>query len=554
MLLPAPMGLPEETSEPAAVAPAEPKPTPPAGRLGVLVAWLRRADFDDAVIVTSLLALCVLVKLLWLTHVDIYWDAAAKWHFARQLSFANDFSHATWSHHMARFGVNLPAHLVQVLFGDSGRAYFIMPVAMHTLQALFVYLLARHFAGRGAGLLAALFMTFFTGMTRNASQLLPDGMVGTAAAMAGYAFVRFHEATGKARLRWLVAVAIGCVWAYAIKESSVLILPGFGLAIWLSRGRWPGFKEALIFSGIVGGYALLETLGFRIFTDYAHRLAIVNEEHGFYPPITFWGLFDRFARLDAPWQMLFWMWLLSAIYDLGSPNKARRLLVLLPVGYVFFLTFLVRSIDPILQWMSFKPRYMSPAGPFFVVGVAVTAAEALRRGWQYWPWTRLRELPQLLGRHAAAATFGLCLVLGVWSYRSERASFARHPLVELRRDAAIMNDAFRRNLPMVEDSDTPRGLYTIYGVYLKAKYLAQQDVATGGILPDIKQGVRHSKHGKKYAYILRDASAYGKGEMEELVEKGCGIKMSTKKSRIRISTDEKLPERCRAPKGEPIPR
>jgi hypothetical protein len=531
-----------------AVAPAAPAARDSALRRAI--AWLQSLDPVELLLVLVLIALCVLIKVLWLQDINIYWDAVAKWHFVRQWSYANDFSNEAWTHHMARFGVHVPVYLVQKVLGTATRVYYVVPVAMHTLQMLFVYLLGRHLAGRSAGVLGALLMIFFTGMTINASQLLPDGFVATVALMGGYAFVRFHEAEGKARPYWLLAVGLSCIWAYAIKESSVLLFPGFALAVLLSKRSW---KEAAILVGMIAAYGALETAAFNLFTNYSHRLAVVRQGHEPYPPITFWQLFDRFGELSASWQMLFWLWLAAVLYDLGSGDKRRRLLLLLPVGYVFLLTFMVRSINPIQQWLSAKPRYITPAGGFFVLGTALFVHDTVARAWTTW------RRPQWLGwveqrlPSFSVLAIVLCWATGLLFFIAERPSFDRHPLTELRREASIVNDAFRRNLPIVEDSSKPRGLYTLYGLFLQPKYLVQSDVAKGGILPNIKDGVRRSRRGKKYAYVLRDDSVYRRREMDELVKRGCAVVVRGRGG-INLNVDEKLPERCKAPRGKAIPK
>lgn len=537
----------------ATVNDASAPPPPPSKIVSLWEAargWLQGIDVDELTVIVSLLALCVLVRCLHLTQIDIYWDAGAKWQFARQWSFENDFSQAKWSHHMARFGVNVPAFFVQKVFGATTTTYYILPVAMHTLQALCVYMIARRLHGRVAGVIGVLFMTFFSGMTRNASQLLPDGIAGSTALLAGYFFLRFHEADGRARRRWLVASAFACIWTYAIKESAVLIFPGFGVAVLLSRRS---FKEASLFTGLIAGYALLETAGFRIFTLYPHRLAIVEEEHGFYPPMTFWELFDRFGKLDPPWQMLFWLWVASLVFDLGSSDKRRRLLALLPLGYVLVLTFMVRRVNPIQPWLSFKPRYMTPAAGFFVTAVAVFLGESLRRAWELIEWPKLRAWSQDVATHAGNYTLGLCVVLGAGAYQAARPDLPHHPIAMQRRDAKILNDAYRRNLPIVEDDyKNARGLKTIYAVFLQAKYLAQSTLAKPGWLPDTRDSVLVSKRGNKLAYLLRDDAAYGKGDLDRYVEDGCAV-VVTAKGRVVISATSKLPEHCKAPRGEVIP-
>lgn len=456
---------------------------------------------------------------------------------------------------MARFGVNVPAYLAQLLFGTGPGVYHVVPIAAFTLQMVFTYLLARHLAGRATGVLAALIMIFFTGMNRNASQLLPDGMVGTVAVMGGYALVRYHEASGAQARRWLVAVGLCCIWAYAIKESSVLLFPGFGLAILLSKRSW---KDALLFSAMLAVYALLETAGFRAFTQYAHRLAIVNEEHGQYPPTTFFGLFERFAKLGWPWGILFYAWVVAAVADVRSGDKRRHLLLLVAFGYVFFLTFLVRGIDPVMQWMAYKYRYMSPAGPFFILSIALALHDVARRVWSKvgpkLTWAPLRALSGSLATHPASVTLALCSLLGVVAFVAERPYLDKHPLPEMFRHAAILNDAFRRNLPIVQRAPVPRGLYTIYQVHLQPEYLVQSDLGDGRVLPDTKEGVRFLRSGKRYAYVLRDKSAYeDRKSLQRMIKQGCAVVITTPKSRLTLNVKRSLPKRCRAPKGGVLP-
>ncbi len=453
---------------------------------------------------------------------------------------------------MARLGVIAPTHLVQRLFGTATRSFHVLPLAMFTLQTLFVYLACRRLSGRTAGVLAASFMSLSTAMNRTASQLLPDGMAGAAVAIAGYCLVRFHEAEGPVRRRWLVGMALSCCWAYAMKESCALLLPGAGLAVLLSRRN---FKEALLFAALMAGYGALETLGFRLFTDYPHRLAVVQVKHGYYPPTTFFGLLDRFRKLEPAGQVLFWTWLTGALYHVGHPDKRRRLLLILPVGFIFFLTFLVRRIDPLTVWQSAKPRYMAPVMGVMVVGAAVFVAESLSRTLAQVHWRPLEGLRRAVARAPGPLTFCWCAMLGLIVYRSEREHLAEHPLVTQPRMARILNDAFRRNLPIIEDARNVRGLNTTYGVFLQPKYLVQSDVAHDGRLPNIQEGVRFTRIGnkKKHAYILRDATKYRGPELTDLVRSGCAVVVKAPGA-LKLNVDDKLPERCRAPRGKVIPR
>jgi hypothetical protein len=503
-------------------------------------------NFEEGLLLGSLGLLCVAVKLLWMTPVDVFWDAGAKWHFARQWFYANDFSHAHWSHHMARMGVNVPAYLAQLVLGTSPSVYYVVPIASFTVQTLFVYLLGRRLGGRAAGVLGALFMILSPGMSRTASQLLPDGIAGTAAVIAGYAFLRFHEEVGAKRGRWLVAAGLASCWAYAIKESSVLLFPGVVVAVWLSRRS---FKEAFGMAALLGGYGLLETACFRLFTPYAHRLAVVREEHGFYPPIQFWELFNRFSELDPSSKVLFWTWLVGVLYHLRSPDRRRRLVMILPLGFVFFLTFLVRRVDPIIPWQSFKPRYMAPAMSLMVVGASVFVTDVVQRAGAKLASAKLSRVAAYFAREPGHWTFILCLGIASSLFWRERPQLRWHPLVTLRRDSNILNDAFLRNLPIFERlrAGNPRALNTIYAVYLRPENLAKSDLAAGGRLPDIDQGVRLAKASKNFGYVLRDRSVYRRGELEALIEAGCAVEVSAG-GRVKLDARQILPPECKAPR------
>ena len=115
---------------------------------------LGKLDFGDVSVVLAVLALCVLIRWLRLQPIEYYEDEVSRWNFVRQWFYPNDFEHARWTHHMARFGVNGLVFLAQLLCGRGAAVYYVAPIASFALQVLFVYLSAKRLGGRGAALLA----------------------------------------------------------------------------------------------------------------------------------------------------------------------------------------------------------------------------------------------------------------------------------------------------------------------------------------------------------------------------------------------------------------
>jgi hypothetical protein len=525
---------------------------------GRLKAFSQAVDVHELGVIVTLLALCVLVRLLRLQPIEYYDDEVSRWHFVRQWSYQNDFSDAPWTHHMARFGLNVPLFFVRLLFGGGALTYYIWPVTSFALQVLFVYLIARRVHGRAAGVAGAILLSVFTGMDRGASQILPDAFSGTAMILFCYLLLRYQEATPERCLRWLIGSGLAFVWAYLIKESNLLLFPGAAAAVWLCRQR---FRDGLVFSGVLFAAVALETLAFRLLTNYGSRFAIVGEGHGDIPYIEFWQLFERFTRLEPAWQMLVWMWLPAALWLAASSDRRQQALVLVPAAFLFFLTFTVRSINPTMVWVRFYSRYLEPAAPMLVVAVALFAVEAGRRAWQNHAPGRIIDLPPRLARFSVPLVAVVCCLVGLLEYASSKDYLPHHPLRETRLISAIVNDAYRRNLPIVQlrskkrehEERKVRPLKLVYGIYLNDSALAESDLAKGGWLPNVLDGVRN---GKRYAYVVRDGRLYDQGKLEAWVERGCAVVLTEAKDQpgaargvpsLVLDQRHKLPGNCKPP-------
>jgi Dolichyl-phosphate-mannose-protein mannosyltransferase len=517
-------------------------------------------DADELFSIVALLALCVLVRLLRLQPIEYYDDEVSRWHFVRQWFHANDFHHAHWTHHMARFGVNVPLFFFLALLGRKASVYYVWPVVAFALQVLFVYLTTKRLGGRAAGVLAAILLSLFSGMDRGASQLLPDGMGGTGTILVCYLLVRYQEATFEQRLRWLVGAALAFFWAYEIKESNLLFLPGTALGVWLCRGR---FRDGVLFGAVLFGAIALETAGFRIFTDYSSRFAIVEESHGIATVKSFWNLFDRFTKLEQAWQMLLCSWGLSALWLLGTRDRRSLLLVIMPAAFVLLLTFMVRSTNPIVLWTRFFSRYFEPTAPLLIVAVALFLAEVGRRIWStHAPAKFSDRLAQLPGQPALLTAF-VCLLVGLAEYGTADSTLPNPSLIDARRISRITNDAYRRNLPIVQvhtprsepEERRVRSLKAVFGIYLDDRLIATSEGSKQDVLPEVLEAVRSTK---RHAYLIHDSRPYQPGQVESLIEAGCAVVVTEEKDYLNaapkvpslvLQTPEKLPARCKAPES-----
>ncbi|HXK16738.1 MAG TPA: glycosyltransferase family 39 protein, partial [Polyangiaceae bacterium] len=416
--------------------------------------WLL-ANWPDLLIVSTLVALFCFVHRR-LEAVEIGGDAIIKWQFVRQWSYANDLAHGKWDHHKARMGVNAITWIVQKLFGHGWRAYYVGPFFMAALQLPFVYLLGKRLSGRWVGVLAAFFVIYLGAVHRSASQLLPDGYVGTYAIVATYLFARFVEAEPGRGLGFLIATSIVGFAGYLAKETFCFFYPAFIVAVWLGRRR---VLDVLLTCGIWLAGLGLETLAYRFFTDYSSRLAIIKGTHlagaaeEETPTIGLEGLRGLFGRLDLDWDCLLGVGLLGAIWLLFFNRKSTtqgRAIALLGLSHVAALSVTSQI------WQNPRPRYMDPATPFAALCAAVVFGVLLLPLYEQlerWP------LVAKFGPAArpALASSWLVLIVGVAAVVTYRRQLEDPPfdgIAQGAKIAGLINAAYDRNLPIACD---PRG-------------------------------------------------------------------------------------------------
>jgi Dolichyl-phosphate-mannose-protein mannosyltransferase len=524
---------------------------------GGIRAWLFR--IQDVVIALSLGAVCLLRRIETLEPVNTGGDAATKWLFVRQWFYRHDFAHAEWNHHMTRFGVLVPAYFAQRIFGHGIRGYYAAPLCACVVQVIFVYACGKRLLGRFAGVLAALLLIYTSVMATAGSQLLPDLFTGTYGIVMTYLFLRYADAQGKARTAWLVASAVVAFIGYLAKETMVFFYPGMAIAIWLAARNAPGEPEArswkatlkplAVFFGVLLLGLALETLAYRVFTQYHSRAAIVvashigNSDEGGRPDTTFWKLFDRYLHIDKGWIVAFYVFLPCWLGLLGFAKNYRVRAVLSVVASFFFLlTFLVRSINPLLLWQRFMSRYLDPTAPFVELITALFVALVLQQLWQ----ERSAQFSVLdrAPRFGALIAAALCAALAFSSYASLKEDGQR-ALTTASELAEMANDTYARNLPIVirrprsGGASYARDILALYAIYIDPAALVRD-----GRMPSFEEAKRVSG---SVTYLVKSPRAYNMAKVNALLDAGCALEVRETTPTMTAAPWGTLPASCHAP-------
>jgi hypothetical protein len=320
------------------------------------------------------------------------------------------------------------------------------------------------------------------------------------------------------------------------------------LCVWLSKRS---IRDGLILTAIPIVAVGIETLIFALTTDYSSRLAIVEEAHG-QATTTFLELFERYVKLTQPWQMLLWMWVPSALGLLLTPEPRRRIILIVPACFLLFLTFLVRGVNPIILWTRYQPRYFDPVGPLFCAAIGLYFAETVRKLWGLYArasWQRFLQARPQVGVFCVPL---VCLLTSSVTFARGYGTLT-NTFDKIRNIRTIVNDAYRRNLPIVEKLPSPsaleetrvRSLKLVYGVYLKDELIATSEQTPEGTLPDILDAVHH---GHRYAFVVKNKAVYDDEQIERLIDQGCAVLLKERNKKLVLDRTSKLPPRCKAPR------
>jgi hypothetical protein len=378
---------------------------------------------------------------------------------------------------------------------------------------------------------------------RSASQLLPDGYQGTWAIIACYLYVRFLEAEGRTRQRYLLALGVASFIGYLAKETFVFFYPGFVLAVWLARRSW---RDVAWFCGILLAGLVLETAAYTIFTDYHSRWAIVRGTHLIEVDeaeveaagMRFADLFKRFDELHNATKYLLFFSLGAALWLAvlrEEPKPLGRGVALVGISYVFFVTFAIRSIRPLDVLQGFDPRYMEPATPLMGVWAGSFLAVVAGRLWST-PSSRSRLLERLGpdGEPWAHAAWSLLVIglLTVVTLRDQRKDPPLNAFVRGEELSGLLNRTYDRNLPISERSTGRAKLLTaVYDVYMDDRKLARN-----GKLPNLRDA-RLVQRGT--SHLIKDHSVYRKETLARLLDEGCHVALKKGGSRNRGTRDRR---------------
>jgi hypothetical protein len=479
---------------------------------------LTENKLNDRLIVSFLIAFTLIFRLLTVQMINVGPDEIDYWYYAKILF--SKIPYGELFHRNIRWGIILPTFLIQRFFGTHPIVYIIGPVMLSCLQSYFTYDLGKRLFNRGAGILAVLMLTIFPYMIRSGSQIRPGIFSVTYLLAAFWVIVRNVDSfqTEKGWRGTVIAAAAMVFCAYQTKITNLYFLPFFAVTIYTVAAK--RLKPLVMFLILLAAAYFIEHLLYFLGTGAPFgRLSIINRTHldpGYIEEFegnTFLGLLDRFNSTDFPlfWKLGFVVYFLASGFlalrwKCDDKRQWNRLFLLLVISFTIFLTFIVKSIRPVVPMEPYQNRYFTPLLPwmFLIVGAAIMALPGLTG-------KVLLDLTEHWTRVGLVLCMILLAIVGVFYFKLYPGSFAEyapeladpqhHVLALYMRYSRLVDEAWEQGLAVVsvhpEEEGSDKAIDTVNRVFLRWKHseAARQ-------MPRVVAG------GYNYQFIAREGIEY----------------------------------------------
>jgi len=302
-------------------------------------------------------------------------DPIGNWFFARQIFHGLDYE---IFHRSARFGTIIPLYLSQLLFGDGPLVYYVAPVFASIILSLFQYKALRIFNGELFSFIACVLTAVFPEIIKRSSHPGVEIFSTTFCMIALYYILKFEKSTqSNENCRFTLGVSsLFVFFMYMAKEDSLFLFPILLIYVWSIR---KDKKDLVIFMSVPFLLFVAETFLYATFSDFPiGRLSVITSHvssDDIYALDSLIGLFGRFSsiHMDPSWQFSLFLVVPCGVFLLYTEKKRQvRLFVWMLSLYLFLMTFLLKSINPIIPFNAFRSRYLTIIAPIIIPIICFT--------------------------------------------------------------------------------------------------------------------------------------------------------------------------------------
>lgn len=401
-----------------------------------------------------ILILGCLQKLNILPPIENGQDAVSKWLMMKSLWLNAENTYWHWSHHTARWGMNIWIILVTKIFGAHPNSYYILPLLAYLVSIYYIFKIGILLFKDNRALIAPILFIFFAQYERNAVQLIP-AVFSNAYVTSSYYFLLIYLEK-KPRLKILLLSIVLFFLAYLTKLPNLFFLPGFFLTIYFYK---KDLKHIILYGLPLFALYLGETLTYFLFTEFKFgRLQIILGNHMKGPKLVevpFKYLFQRFRNAHTPLgQYLYLFFMIFPFFIWKFKTKAKLIQGLFVTTFIFYFlkAFVQKGYNPIILIEPFNERYLLAGVPLLLICLI-----------SYLPNKIGNKIVNLDIRKITITLGVVCF--GYFISNSIQLIKGEHRFNQNIKEVALFNKAYSAGIPIITN-DYHKNLYNVYRVFL----------------------------------------------------------------------------------------
>ncbi len=416
----------------------------------------RKKPALDLKVLYLLILFTFIVKIVTAMMIETGGDGIKMWFHIKQLYYGLPFP---LTHQSVRFGLILPAYVIMKIFGTHPFLYYVIPFIFSIIQVIFLYKIGLALASRNVAFFSCILFNLFPWSVITGLQMFPGYIASTYILISIYLIIKFKR-EGEKNILLILLSGLFFFFAYGSKETVLFFLPGYFISLWLMTGK---FRHLILFGSVPLLLFIGETMIYKfIFGFPLGRLSIIKQSHfevaQMYPMKSFFSLLGRFTKMALYWKVVFYVYFAAtAFLFVTSMKKEIRHIIIITFSFVFFQTFSVKSLNPVVPTQPFNDRHLDLAIPGVMIIITYFIIDLI---------PRIRNLPGKM-KHtgtvggslkfytvvtASFSVFVIAVYMIVLSFfpNFERGNFfGNHPFALAFQYNTILKNAYRDGTPIV---------------------------------------------------------------------------------------------------------
>lgn len=328
----------------------------------------KNKNFNSTLLIGITIVSLIVIRIFTMQMIDINPDASNYWQTARLWSLGHQTIHL--DHQTTRMAILIPLFILIKVFSYHPLLWYIVPFLFQAIAIYFYWKSISDFFNKQLAYFVVLLLGVYPYLFPNFWHVMPATFSMFYTSIMFYLFFKYLK---ESKFCYLLGTTFLLFAAYLTKITNLFFFPALVIILFKEKSS---FKHIVLFCSILLGLYLLESGFYILLSDYSSRLDVIMNSHldsSYNPNLETYtnlsGFFDRFKSKNTPflYQVILLLYPFTFAFFIYKKNKSMVNIGIIVAVFLFFLTFGIKSIDPLVLLSTPRSRYFKIILPWIFV-------------------------------------------------------------------------------------------------------------------------------------------------------------------------------------------